>query len=77
MHGNVWELCQDWYALYGSSAEVDPTGPGSGTVRVIRGGSYGSTSGVISELRCSARNYSAPTQARGSDAGFRLAVDAQ
>ena len=77
MHGNVWELCQDWYGPYGSSAEVDPTGPGSGTVRVIRGGSYESTSGGISELRCSARNYSAPTKARGSDTGFRLAVDAQ
>jgi formylglycine-generating enzyme required for sulfatase activity len=77
MLGNVWELCQDWYGSYSSSAEVDPTGPASGTVRVIRGGSYGSTSAGANELRCSDRNFSTPTKARGSDSGFRLAVDTQ
>jgi len=77
MHGNVWESCQDWYGLYGSSAEVDPTGPASGTQRVVRGGYYGSTDDGANDLRCSVRNSSTPTMPRGADTGFRLAVDAQ
>jgi len=40
MHGNVWELCQDLYGDYPSSAVTDPTGPYIGSDRVMRGGSY-------------------------------------
>lgn len=39
LHGNVREWCRDWYALYTGDA-TDPTGPGSGTYRVIRGGAW-------------------------------------
>jgi len=41
MHGNVAEWCWDWFApLYPNMPETDPTGPSSGTERVIRGGHY-------------------------------------
>ena len=38
MSGNVLEWCNDWYGVYSSSAQTDPTGPTSGSDRVIRGG---------------------------------------
>jgi len=40
MLGNVWEWVQDWYGNYISAEQVDPTGPSSGTDRVLRGGSW-------------------------------------
>jgi formylglycine-generating enzyme required for sulfatase activity len=39
MHGNVAEWCQDGYGPYSSGSQVDPTVPGSGIYRVVRGGS--------------------------------------
>ena len=43
MHGNVWELCLDYYADYPTTAVTDPKGASTGSERVARGGSLGSS----------------------------------
>ncbi len=45
MHGNVAEWCNDFYreSYYRSSPAKNPTGPPSGTERVLRGGAWNST----------------------------------
>ena len=50
MHGNVWELCLDWYAS-SLSYGTDPKGPSSGSDRVQRGGSW------YSDTSCCTSSY--------------------
>jgi formylglycine-generating enzyme required for sulfatase activity len=40
--GNVAEWASDWIGSYPASATKDPTGPVAGSVRALRGGSWGS-----------------------------------
>ncbi len=69
MHGNVWEWCQDWHGAYPKNAVTDPSGPGSGSDRVDRGGGWGGTAGY-----CSASNRDrSPPGLRFYSLGFRLA----
>ena len=47
MHGNVHEWCWDWYGAYPSTEETDPIGASSGSIRVLRGGSWYDAGGVF------------------------------
>ena len=40
MAGNVLEWCQDWYGPYSSASVTNPTGPATGTSRLLRGGDW-------------------------------------
>jgi len=42
MHGNVWEICLDWYGPLTSEIEIDPVGPENGLKRISRGGAWNS-----------------------------------
>jgi len=70
IRGNVWEYCNDWYyGSYSSGAATDPTGPGSGPYRVIRGGSWTNTE---NELYESAWRHGVPAD-HINNIGFRIA----
>lgn len=71
MHGNVWEWCEDyWQARLGEVAVRDPIGPGDGSYRVIRGGSWFHDGG---DVRSACRYRDSPGYGNHFD-GFRLAL---
>jgi predicted outer membrane repeat protein len=73
MAGNVEEWVGDWYAsdYYAVSPSANPTGPVTGTLRVLRGGGWYSE---LKHVRTSVRHYTAPTNS-GDTLGFRCATD--
>ena len=74
MSGNVAEWCQDRYGEYTSEAQTDPTGPESGSNRIIRGGCYNERVGAsLSDWRVSCRNYFNQTSSL-QYVGLRLAL---
>jgi len=70
MHGNVREWTADWYhAAYPTgNPVVDPTGPASGSKRVIRGSSW-NRDGTVQR---SAMRYDYTESSRGGFIGFRV-----
>ena len=85
MLGNVWEWCGDWTGNYTSAAQTNPTGPSSGSSRVLRGGSwsqwssisggypYASFYGNPNLVRSSYRGTATPNFTSGGHVGFRVA----
>lgn len=41
MHGNVFEWVEDWFGDYSAQSEYNPSDPGEGSLRVVRGGGWG------------------------------------
>jgi formylglycine-generating enzyme required for sulfatase activity len=70
IHGNVSEWCLDWYGLYPKGNVTNPTGPNSGSERVMRGGHWQADA---AGCRSAKRRRFPPSLA--SDAvGFRLVM---
>ncbi len=68
VHGNSWEWCQNWAGPYPSGSATNPTGPGKGNHRVVRGGSW--FYGML-QARSANRFYLFPDD-RNYTVGFRL-----
>jgi formylglycine-generating enzyme required for sulfatase activity len=69
--GNVWEWVSDWYAMdyYAASEPRNPPGPPTGTMRIVRGGSW--LNEDVTMLRCAYR-HKVPPDTYSYSIGFRI-----
>lgn len=74
MTGNSWEWCADWFSpdFHRTSERVNPTGPPSGTARVIKGGSFLCHKSYCNRYRVAARTSNTPDSST-SHMSFRCA----
>ncbi len=71
IHGNMGELCSDWYGEYNVKEISNPKGPETGQQKVLRGGGF-----WVSALKCrSACRDSVPPGNRGAGISFRIVKD--
>lgn len=70
--GNVWEWCQDWFSADYPLLRMkdNPKGPGQGSAKVIRGGSYLCHRSYCNRYRVAARTANTPDSSTGN-MGFR------
>jgi len=71
MHGNMVEWCSDWYGEYNIDEEINPKGPETGVIRVIRGGGFW-TPGWRCRSACRAGD---PPGNKGAGLSFRIVKD--
>ena len=69
--GNAWEWVSDWYDrdYYALADAIDPAGPPTGTMRIVRGGSW--LNDDVSMLRCAYR-HKVPPDTYAYSIGFRI-----
>lgn len=70
MTGNVSEWCNDWYEPYSIDAQNNPSGPATGTARVLRGGAWNTPGNPIGCLGSASRESNTP-DAINQRYGFR------
>ena len=72
--GNAWDWCADWFGTaHGEIEATNPSGPDSGTARVMKGGSFLCHKSYCNRYRVAARTSNTPDSS-ASNISFRCAV---
>lgn len=71
MHGNVIEWCSDWYGEYNVNDKINPKGPETGKIKVLRGGGFW----LPADRNRSACRSGDPQGNKGAGLSFRIVKD--